>query len=77
MHSSGSHMVFEVTVSYSATYFTRYLNYSEIPAKLTKNSNNAEIARLIHIVVRPILLIMGTVQGSGGWACTGLTLLKV
>ena len=54
----------EITFSYSATYSTRYLNSSEIPAKDTYKWTNAEIARLIQIVVRPILLIIGT-TGNG------------
>ena len=61
MHSSASQMESEITFSYSATYSTIYLNSSEIPGKQTYKWTNAEIDRLIQIIVRPILLIIGTV----------------
>ena len=51
----------EITFTYSATYFTRYSNSSEVPAKEACEWTNAEIARFLQIVVRPILLIFGTV----------------
>ena len=54
----------EITFSYSATYPTRYLNVSEIPAKQTSTWTNAEIATWMQLVGRPILLVVGTV-GNG------------
>ena len=63
---SGYTMETEITLSYFATGSTVYFNYSET----TKNPTNgedkfkwtdAEIARIIDIIVRPILVIFGTV----------------
>ena len=51
---------------FSATYYTIFLNSSEITTKPTVGKEtfkwtDAEIARLIQIIVRPILVAFGTV----------------
>ena len=55
----------EKTLIFSATYYTRYLNSSEITTKPTVDKEifkwtDAEIARLIQIIIRPILVVFGT-----------------
>ena len=57
------------TLIVSETYYTRYSNSSEITTKPTVGEEtfkwtDAEIARLIQIIFRPILVIFGTV-GNG------------
>ena len=54
------------TLIFSTTYYTRYLNSSEITTKPTLDKEtfqwtDAEIARLIQIIIRPILVVFGTV----------------
>ena len=54
---------------YSTTEIPRYLNSSETTRDLpvfekTTRWTDAEIARFLHIIVRPILVVLGTV-GNG------------
>ena len=56
----------ELTLNYSSTDFTSFSNLShtttDVPtSEETLKWTNAEIARLIQIVVRPILFVVGTV----------------
>ena len=54
----------EATVSnYSGTSFEEFLNSTTeaTPVEETFKWTNAEIARLIQIIIRPILIIVGTI----------------
>ena len=56
----------EIALSYFATSSTAYFNSSETTANPINGEDqfkwtDAEIARLIHIIFRPILVIFGTV----------------
>ena len=59
----------EVTFNYSRTGFGEFINSSDITTEYTPfeepfECTNAEIARLIQIIFRPILVIVGTI-GNG------------
>ena len=59
----------EVTFNYSRTGFGEFINSSNITTEYTPFEEpfewtNAEIARLIQIIFRPILIIVGTI-GNG------------
>ena len=50
----------QLSLNYSSTDFTGFFNLSNITTEETFIWNNAEIARLIQIIVRPILFVVGT-----------------
>ena len=53
----------EITFSYSVTNSTEYYNSSEkgTPVEESFQWTSEEIARIIQIIVRPILIIIGTI----------------
>ena len=53
-------MEMQLSLNYSLTDFTGFFNVSNTTTEETFAWGNAEIARLIQIIVRPILFVAGT-----------------